>query len=192
MVWKLSSELNGRDLMHIPKGFCQIIFGMGCFWGAERKFWGINGVSATAVGYSGGNTSNPTYEEVCTGKTGHAEAVKITYDDNEISLDRLLEIFFKTHDPTTFNRQGNDIGTQYRSAIFYENENELKFFEDYINKLNESNSFSSKIVTSLEKKSHFYDAEEYHHNYFEKNPLNGYCNMVVRPKVEKFRKENKQ
>ena len=108
-----------------------------------------------------------------------------------VSLDELLEIFFKTHDPTTLNRQGNDIGTQYRSAIFYENENELKFFEDYINKLNESNSFSSKIVTSLEKKSHFYDAEEYHHNYFEKNPLNGYCNMVVRPKVEKFRNENK-
>jgi Peptide methionine sulfoxide reductase len=105
-------------------------------------------------------------------------------------LEKLLDIFFKTHDPTTLNRQGNDVGTQYRSVIFYENKNELIFFEDYINKLNESNSFNSKIVTTLEKKSHFYFAEEYHHNYFEKNPLNGYCNMVVRPKVEKFRTEN--
>ena len=164
---------------------------LGCFWKPEENFKNKPGILETEVGYAGGGSSQTTYEEVCTGKTGHAEAVKITYDNNEISLDELLEIFFKTHDPTTLNRQGNDIGTQYRSAIFYENDNELKFFEDYINKLNESNSFSSKIVTSLEKKSHFYDAEEYHHNYFEKNPLNGYCNMVVRPKVEKFRNENK-
>ena len=141
-------------------------------------------------GYTGGKTENPDYEEVCSGTTGHAEVVRITYDDIKISLEKILKIFFKTHDPTTLNRQGNDVGTQYRSAIFYENENELKYFEDYINKLNNSNTFNSKIVTTIEKKSHFYEAEQYHHNYFEKNPLNGYCNMIVRPKVEKFRNGN--
>ena len=149
------------------------------------------GVVNATSGYSGGHLDNPKYEDVLTGETGHVEVVKIDYDSSEVTFNELIDTFFIIHDPTTLNRQGNDIGTQYRSAIFYENDNELKFFEDYINKLNESNSFSSKIVTSLEKKSHFYDAEEYHHNYFEKNPLNGYCNMVVRPKVEKFRNENK-
>ena len=168
-----------------------LVFGGGCFWCTEAIFKYVSGVEAVKPGYIGGETVNPTYKEVCSGTTGHAEAVKINYDEKRVTLTKLLEIFFKTHDPTTINRQGNDIGTQYRSVIFYENDLELKFFEDYINKLNESNSFSSKIVTSLEKKSHFYDAEEYHHNYFEKNPLNGYCNMVVRPKVEKFRNENK-
>jgi len=168
-----------------------IILGGGCFWCTEAIYKYVNGVVDVIPGYIGGSNENPTYEEVCTGTTGHAEAVKITYDDNEISLEKILEIFFKTHDPTTLNRQGNDVGTQYRSAIFYENENELKFFEDYINKLNESNTFISKIVTTLENKSNFYEAEQYHHNYFEKNPLNGYCNVVVRPKVEKFRNENK-
>ena len=136
-----------------------IILGGGCFWCTEAIYKYVNGVVDVMPGYMGGINEKPTYEEVCTGTTGHAEVIKIIYDDTEISLDELLEIFFKTHDPTTLNRQGNDIGTQYRSVIFYESENELKFFEDYRNKLNESNSFSSKIVTSIEKKSHFYDAE---------------------------------
>ena len=168
-----------------------IILGSGCFWCTEAIYKYVNGVVDVKPGYIGGNNENPTYEEVCSGMTGHAEAVKITYDDTEISLEKILEIFFKTHDPTTLNRQGNDVGTQYRSVIFYENENELKFFEDYISKLNLSNTFNSKIVTTLEKRLHFYKAEEYHHNYFEKNPFSGYCNVVVRPKVEKFRNENK-
>ena len=167
-----------------------IILGGGCFWCTEAIYKYVNGVEYVVPGYIGGNKENPTYEEVCSGTTGHAEVVKINFDSSKISLDKLLEIFFKTHDPTTLNRQGNDVGTQYRSAIFYENENELKFFEDYINKLNNSNTFISKIVTTLENKSNFYEAEQYHHNYFEKNPLNGYCNMIVRPKVEKFRKGN--
>lgn len=167
-----------------------IILGGGCFWCTEAIYKYVNGVEDVVPGYIGGDKENPTYEEVCSGTTGHAEVVKINFDSSKISLDKLLEIFFKTHDPTTLNRQGNDVGTQYRSVIFYENENELEFFEDYINKVNNSNTFISKIVTTLEKKSNFYEAEQYHHNYFEKNPLNGYCNMIVRPKVEKFRKGN--
>ena len=167
-----------------------IILGGGCFWCTEAIYKYVNGVEDVVPGYIGGDRENPTYEEVCSGTTGHAEVVKINFDSSKISLDKLLEIFFKTHDPTTLNRQGNDVGTQYRSVIFYENENELEFFEDYINKVNNSNTFISKIVTTLEKKSNFYEAEQYHHNYFEKNPLNGYCNMIVRPKVEKFRKGN--
>ena len=164
-----------------------IILGGGCFWCTEAIYKYVNGVVEVTPGYTGGKTENPDYEEVCSGTTGHAEVVRITYDDIKISLQKILKIFFKTHDPTTLNRQGNDVGTQYRSAIFYENENELKYFEDYINKLNNSKTFNSKIVTTIEKKSHFYEAEQYHHNYFEKNPLNGYCNIIVRPKVEKFR-----
>ena len=167
-----------------------IILGGGCFWCTEAIYKYVNGVVEVTPGYTGGKTENPDYEEVCSGTTGHAEVVRITYDDIKISLEKILKIFFKTHDPTTLNRQGNDVGTQYRSAIFYENENELKYFEDYINKLNNSKTFNSKIVTTIEKKSHFYEAEQYHHNYFEKNPLNGYCNMIVRPKVEKFRNGN--
>tara|TARA_B100000963_G_scaffold106410_1_gene92412 strand:- start:544 stop:1062 length:519 start_codon:yes stop_codon:yes gene_type:complete len=168
-----------------------IILGGGCFWCTEAIYKYVDGVEDVLPGYIGGNKENPTYEEVCSGMTGHAEVVKIIFDDKRISLDKILEIFFKTHDPTTLNRQGNDVGTQYRSVIFYENENELKFFEDYIIKLNLSKTFNSKIVTTLEKRLHFYEAEEYHHNYFEKNPFSGYCNVVVRPKVEKFRNENK-
>ena len=168
-----------------------LIFGAGCFWCTEAIFKYVSGVEDVVPGYIGGTTLNPTYEEVCTGKTGHAEAVKISYDETKTSLVDLLRIFFKTHDPTTINRQGNDTGTQYRSVIFYDNENQLNFLEDYIETLNSSDTYNSKIVTTLEKKTKFFIAEEYHHNYFEKNPFNGYCNVVVRPKVEKFRNEYK-
>ena len=168
-----------------------LIFGGGCFWCTEAIFKYVSGVEDVVPGYIGGTTLNPTYEEVCTGKTGHAEAVKISYDETKTTLSELLKIFFKTHDPTTRNRQGNDTGTQYRSVIFYDNENQLNFLEDYIETLDSSDTYNSKIVTTLEKKKEFFIAEEYHHNYFEKNPFNGYCNVVVRPKVEKFRKEYK-
>ena len=168
-----------------------LIFGGGCFWCTEAIFKYVSGVEDVVPGYIGGTTLNPTYEEVCTGKTGHAEAVKISYDETKTTLSELLKIFFKTHDPTTRNRQGNDTGTQYRSVIFYDDENQLNFLEDYIQTLDSSDTYDSKIVTTLEKKKEFFIAEEYHHNYFEKNPLNGYCNVVVRPKVEKFRKEYK-
>lgn len=168
-----------------------LIFGGGCFWCTEAIFKYVSGVEDVVPGYIGGTTLNPTYEEVCTGKTGHAEAVKISYDETKTTLGELLKIFFKTHDPTTRNRQGNDTGTQYRSVIFYDNKNQLNFLEDYIETLDSSDTYNSKIVTTLEKKTEFFIAEEYHHNYFEKNPFNGYCNVVVRPKVEKFRKEYK-
>ena len=168
-----------------------LIFGGGCFWCTEAIFKYVSGVEDVVPGYIGGTTLNPTYEEVCTGKTGHAEAVKISYDETKTTLSELLKIFFKTHDPTTRNRQGNDTGTQYRSVIFYDDENQLNFLEDYIQTLDSSDTYDSKIVTTLEKKKEFFIAEEYHHNYFEKNPFNGYCNLVVRPKVEKFRKEYK-
>ena len=166
-------------------------FAGGCFWCMEESFEKKDGVTEVISGYSGGKTKNPTYEEVCTGETGHAEAVKISYDETKTTLGELLKIFFKTHDPTTRNRQGNDTGTQYRSVIFYDDENQLNFLEDYIETLDSSDTYNSKIVTTLEKKTEFFIAEEYHHNYFEKNPFNGYCNVVVRPKVEKFRKQYK-
>ena len=166
------------------------ILASGCFWCTETIFDNVSGVLSVIPGYIGGKISNPKYEEICTGTTGHAEAVKIKYDTNIISFSKLLEIFFKTHDPTTLNRQGNDVGTQYRSSIFYKNELELNIAKKMILKLNESKIFSNKIVTLLEQESKFYEAEDYHKKYFYKNPTNMYCQLVVKPKIEKFLKEN--
>ena len=166
------------------------ILASGCFWCTETIFDSVAGVVSVVPGYIGGKISNPKYEEICTGTTGHAEAVKIKYDTNIISFSKLLEIFFKTHDPTTLNRQGNDVGTQYRSSIFYKNELELNIAKKMILKLNESKIFSNKIVTLLEQESKFYEAEDYHKKYFYKNPTNMYCQLVVKPKIEKFLKEN--
>ena len=166
------------------------ILASGCFWCTETIFDNVSGVISVVPGYIGGKISNPKYEEICTGTTGHAEAVKIKYDTNIISFSKLLEIFFKTHDPTTLNRQGNDVGTQYRSSIFYKNELELNIAKKKILKLNESKIFSNKIVTLLEQESKFYEAEDYHKKYFYKNPTNMYCQLVVKPKIEKFLKEN--
>ena len=166
------------------------ILASGCFWCTETIFDNVSGVISVVPGYIGGKISNPKYEEICTGTTGHAEAVKIKYDTNIISFSKLLEIFFKTHDPTTLNRQGNDVGTQYRSSIFYKNELELNTAKKMILKLNESKIFSNKIVTLLEQESKFYEAEDYHKKYFYKNPTNIYCQLVVKPKIEKFLKEN--
>ncbi len=167
-----------------------IILGGGCFWCTEAIFKYVYGVDHVIPGYIGGKTVNPSYEQVCSETTGHAEAVKIIYDENKVNQNKLLTIFFKTHNPTTLNRQGSDVGSQYRSVIFYEDDIELKSFMVFIDKLNQKNTYGARIVTSLEQKTKFYEAEEYHHNYFEKNPLNGYCNMVIRPKVEKFRNEH--
>ena len=166
------------------------ILASGCFWCTETIFDNVSGVISVVPGYIGGKISNPKYEEICTGTTGHAEAVKIKYDTNIISFSKLLEIFFKTHDPTTLNRQGNDVGTQYRSSIFYKNELELNIAKKMILKLNESKIFSNKIVTLLEQESKFYEAEDYHKKYFYKNPTNMYCQLVVKPKIEKFLREN--
>ncbi len=160
----------------------------GCFWCTEAVFERMEGVSDVVSGYIGGRMPNPDYKSVCTGTTGHAEAVEIYYDPSKATYEELLEVFFKTHDPTTLNRQGADMGTQYRSAIFYHDEQEKVRAEAYIQKLNASREFRGRIVTTLEPASTFYAAEEYHQDYFALNPNAGYCQAVVRAKVNKFNK----
>jgi peptide-methionine (S)-S-oxide reductase len=162
-------------------------FGSGCFWCTEAIFENIKGVNSVVSGYSGGNVPNPSYEAVCSGKTGHAEACQITFDPNIISYDELLEIFWKTHNPTTLNQQGNDIGTQYRSVIFYHDEEQKKKAEHYKDELNKSAAWDNPVVTEISAFSKFYKAEEYHQHYFERNPYQGYCSFIIAPKVEKFR-----
>jgi len=165
-----------------------IVFGAGCFWCIEAIFSDIKGVYSVTSGYCGGFTENPTYKEVCSGTTGHAEVARIIYNPNEISFEELLEIFWKTHDPTTPNRQGNDVGTQYRSCIFYLNENQNQKSIYYKDKLNSSGAFSKQIVTEIEKLQKFYPAEDYHQDYYENNKENSYCKFVIQPKLEKFKK----
>ena len=179
---RLNLTINKTNGLRMKKAY----LASGCFWCTETIFDNVDGVTKVIPGYMGGTKINPTYEEVCTGLTGHAELVEITYDSNIVSFKKLLEIFFKTHDPTTLNRQGNDIGTQYRSTIFYQNKNELNVAKELISNLESSNIFLNKIVTTLEKKTEFFEAEDYHKKYFYNNPENMYCQMVVKPKVEKF------
>ena len=144
-----------------------------CFWGVESTFQSLDGVVSTTVGYTGGKVKNPSYELVCTGITGHAEAVEVVYDSKTVSYKQLLDAFFKLHDPTTLNRQGPDVGTQYRSAIFYNNAEEKKLAEEAINQINESGKFANKIVTEIESASNFYSAEDYHQDYYKKRGLTG-------------------
>lgn len=163
-------------------------FGSGCFWCTEAIFERVNGVISVVSGYSGGHVVNPTYKEVCDGTTGHAECTQITFDSSIISYDELLEIFWKTHDPTTLNRQGNDVGTQYRSAIFYHNEEQKQKADYYKQKLTDEIIWDKPIVTEITKFEKFYPAEDYHQEYYENNPNQGYCAFVITPKVEKFEK----
>lgn len=158
----------------------------GCFWCTEAVFERMKGVNDVISGYIGGHVKNPTYEQVCSKNTGHAEATEIYYDPNETTFEELLEVFFQTHDPTTLNQQGADQGPQYRSSIFYHNEQQKKIAEAYIDQLNKSGEFKSPIVTQLEKADTFYPAEEYHQDYYRRNPNAGYCRAVVRDKVRKF------
>ena len=164
------------------------ILGSGCFWCVEAVFQSLKGVKEVLPGYTGGGIANPTYREVCSGLTGHAEVISVSYDETVISFKDLLEVFFKTHDPTTLNRQGADTGTQYRSAIFYLSESQKEISEKTIAQLNESGAYDNPIVTEIAEFKAFYEAEEYHKNYFLNNPEQGYCRMVVQPKVEKFKK----
>lgn len=164
-------------------------FANGCFWCTEAIFEQLNGVKSAVSGYTGGQTKNPTYKEVCTGETGHAECLEIIYDPAQITFDELLEVFWETHDPTTLNRQGNDVGTQYRSGIFYVNEEQKQKAEKYKEELNKSGAFENPIVTEITPFAVFYPAENYHQEYFENNENNNpYCKIVIRPKVDKFRK----
>jgi peptide-methionine (S)-S-oxide reductase len=165
------------------------IFGGGCFWCLDAIFRKVDGVKNVICGYAGGRHPNPTYEQVCTGVTGHAEVIEITYDENKINYDELLDIFFEIHDPTQLNKQGNDVGTQYRSIILYLDENQKKIAKK---KINELRNKGLKVVTELKKLDKFYPAENYHQNYFAKNPDNPYCLYVVLPKVEKFLYNNKK
>ena len=163
-------------------------FGAGCFWCVEAIFQDLNGVYSVESGYMGGEKKDPTYKEVCTGTTGHAEVCRIVYDPRLLTFKDLLEVFWQTHDPTTLNKQGNDAGTQYRSAIFYYSEDQKKEAEFYTSELDKSGAFSDPIVTTLEPVDTFYPAEEYHQNYFNQNGDQPYCSFVIRPKVEKFKK----
>ncbi len=161
-----------------------IVLGGGCFWCMEAVFKRVKGVEQVVPGYAGGHKPNPTYEEVCTGTTGHAEVVKIDFNPQVISLERILDIFFKAHDPTTPNRQGNDIGTQYRSIVLYTSENQIPVIKQAISKAQQI--WQKPIVTEVMPLDTFWEAEEYHHNYFEKNPEKPYCQVVIKPKLEKL------
>jgi peptide-methionine (S)-S-oxide reductase len=163
-------------------------FGAGCFWCVEACFQELKGVISVFPGYAGGKTLNPTYKEVCSGVTGHAEVTRITYEDEYISFEELLEVFWFVHDPTQLNRQGNDIGTQYRSVIFYHDEIQKGISEKYLKKLEVEKVWSKPIVTEISSLINYYQAEDNHFDYFNLNPENAYCSAVVRPKVEKFKK----
>jgi len=163
-------------------------FGSGCFWCTEAIFLNVDGVSKVESGYAGGKVKNPTYKEVCSGLTGHAEVVQLKFDPKVISYDELLEIFWQTHDPTTLNQQGNDVGTQYRSVVFYHNEDQKKAAEYYKNKLEEEKVFDNRIVTEITAYPGFYKAEDYHQNYYNLNKSEPYCSYVITPKLDKFKK----
>ena len=163
-------------------------FGTGCFWCTEAIFQQLNGVLKVTSGYSGGQVINPTYKEVCSGTTGHAECLSIIYDPAIITFDELLEAFWQSHDPTTLNRQGNDVGTQYRSVVFYHNEEQKTKTEKYKTELTTSGAWTNPVVTSLEPFVKFYPAEDYHQNYYNNNKGEGYCQFVIAPKLEKFEK----
>ena len=164
-------------------------FGGGCFWCLEAVYKELGGVGRVVSGYAGGSAADPSYEEVCSGSTGHAEVVQITYDPRAVSFRELLEVFFTIHDPTTLNRQGADVGTQYRSAVFYHTPEQKEETERVITELTVNGVWPSPIVTEVVPLEKFYPAEDYHQDYFARNPYQGYCRMVVAPKVSKFRKQ---
>lgn len=180
-------SLNGFSQKKTPE-IETITLGGGCYWCVEAVYENLNGVKSVVSGYAGGKTVNPTYEEVCTGKTGHAEVVQITYDKNITNINEIFKVFFTVHDPTTLNRQGADTGTQYRSAIFYTNEEQKKAAQNIITELSKAKVYDSPIVTKIEPLTKFYKAENYHQNYFANNKNQPYCKMVIQPKIEKFEK----
>lgn len=179
---------NSKTKNLADKNLETITLGAGCFWCVETIFQNLKGVEKVVSGYAGGQTKNPTYKEVCSGTTGHAEVAQISYDPAIVSLEEILEVFFQTHDPTQLNRQGNDVGTQYRSAIFYHSDSQKETSLRIIRELNQSGAWSQPIVTEVSKFTIFYPAEDYHQNYFNLNGNQPYCQYVVRPKLEKFKK----
>jgi peptide-methionine (S)-S-oxide reductase len=165
-----------------------ITLGNGCFWCTEAIFQQVKGVTKVTSGYSGGHVENPTYEEVCEKTTGHAEVLQVEFDTTQVTIDEILEIFWQTHDPTTLNRQGNDVGPQYRSVVFYHNQHQKERAEYFKKKLDESGAFGNPIVTAIEPYTNFYVAENYHQDYYKRNGNQPYCYFVIRPKLEKFEK----
>lgn len=182
----ITDSLRGSDTP--PAGLQKATFAGGCFWCTEAVFQQLKGVKSVVSGYSGGTVVNPTYRQVCDGTTGHAEVIQITYDPEIISFVDLLEVFWQTHDPTTKDRQGSDFGTQYRSAIFYHDEYQRRLAEEYKRKLDESGAFRSPIVTQITKFTEFYPAEDYHQDFFNRNPRQAYCAAIIPPKLEKLKK----
>jgi peptide-methionine (S)-S-oxide reductase len=181
----MSNQQNDKNTTQHPD---TATFAAGCFWCVEALFQQLNGVQAVVSGYTDGHVVNPSYKEVCTGTTGHAEACNIIYDPALISFEELLAAFFTAHDPTQLNRQGNDIGTQYRSGIYYHNESQKELAEFYIKKLNEAQAYNSPVVTEVKPATVFYVAENYHQDYYNQNGNEGYCRLVIQPKLEKFKK----
>lgn len=189
MVYSQASKNASKSMTaNASNGLQVATFGNGCFWCTEAIFQNIDGVTKVESGYSGGKVKNPTYKEVCSGLTGHAEVIQLTYDPNKVSYDELLEVFWQTHDPTTLNRQGNDEGTQYRSVVFYHNAEQKQLAESYKKKLDAAGAFDSPIVTEITPFSTFYKAEDYHQNYYNLNGNAPYCSFIIRPKLEKFKK----
>ncbi|MEI9947329.1 MAG: peptide-methionine (S)-S-oxide reductase MsrA [Chitinophagaceae bacterium] len=184
------TKSNNTTMTNIPTtGTDTATLANGCFWCTEAIFEQLDGVISATSGYTGGHVKNPSYTAVCTGETGHAEALQIVYDPAKITFDELLEVFWETHDPTTLNRQGNDVGTQYRSGVFYHNDEQKQKAEKYKAELNKSGAFDKPIVTEITAFDKFYPAEDYHQQYYENNAnANPYCQIVIRPKVDKFRK----
>lgn len=185
----LSGFSQGAKQKNMNPNIQTATFGSGCFWCTEAVFLDVKGVIEVASGYMGGKIKNPSYEAVCTGTTGHAEVIQVKYDANQVSYEDLLEIFWNTHDPTTLNRQGADVGTQYRSVVFYHSDEQKNTAESYKKQLAASGVFKNSIVTEISAASEFYKAENYHQNYYSLNTNQGYCQYVIRPKVEKFRKQ---
>lgn len=180
--------LSQKNKKMVMDNRAEAVLGAGCFWCTEAFYTALKGVISVQPGYAGGTTENPTYEEVCSGETGHAEVAKIIFDSTLISYDELLEVFWFVHNPTSLNKQGNDEGTQYRSVIFYTNDYQAKLAQKYKQKLDASGAYSKPIVTEIVPLEVFYPAENYHNDYFANHPEQGYCKLVIKPKVEKFKK----
>lgn len=174
--------------MNQPENLEKATFGTGCFWCTEALYESLDGVFDAVSGYEGGQQPNPTYNQVCSGTTGHAECVEVTYDPQKITYQELLEAFFRSHDPTTLNRQGADVGTQYRSVIFYHNEEQKRLAETAKTELDNAGAYNNPIVTEISAAETFYPAEAYHQSYFANNPNQGYCAFVIAPKLDKFKK----
>ena len=189
---KILDDMSNSTTTNSTKMIDTLTIGGGCFWCVEAQLQLLDGVKTVKSGYAGGQVKNPSYKEVCTGLTGHAEVIQVTFDNSILTLDELLAAFWQAHDPTQLNRQGNDVGTQYRSVIFYRNEEQNKIAGDYKKKLNDEKVYDRPVVTEISPLDVFYPAENYHQNYYNDNTSQGYCQYVIAPKLEKFRKVFKE